>query len=107
MFHITPKINLVNILYRGIVPNYKKGLTCSAIAHNCVWLTNCPNLILTEQAGYEWIKRHEPAIIEIDCTGLEIEPVEYNWCEPPKVSSFEFKFYGVIEPERIVKTTVI
>lgn len=107
MFHITPSKNLTSILTHGIIPNYRKGLTCSELKLSCVWLTNCPALILTEQAGSNWVQKQQPVIIEIDCTGLQVLPAEYNWCEPPMFSRFEFVFYGIIVPKRIVSTTVI
>jgi len=94
LYHITKIENIDSILEKGILPNYKRGITHWSIKQNYVFLTNNVDKIIKEQIGLCWGK--EIVIIEVDI--FKYEPYLYK--STNKISDFEFITDRVL-PEEI------
>tara|TARA_R110000868_G_scaffold195851_1_gene441592 strand:+ start:4105 stop:4443 length:339 start_codon:yes stop_codon:yes gene_type:complete len=86
LYHITKVENIESIMEKGILPNYKKGITCGGRKQTQVFLTNDINKVIKTQIGSVW--ENEIAIFEVEVHN--IEPHRYYCFEPPKDSDFEF-----------------
>jgi len=85
LYHITKVENIKSILENGIIPNYKKGITCGNREHTCVFLTNNINKVIRTQLGGSW---GNVAIFEVSVNNAK--PHKYYCSEPPQDSDFEF-----------------
>ena len=86
LYHITKVENIESIMENGILPDYKKGITCSAAKHNQVFLTNDINKVIDTQIGDSWGNELVIFKVHID----NVKPHKYYCFEPPKDSDFEF-----------------
>jgi len=88
LYHITKVENIESIMEKGILPNYKKGITCGDVKHTQVFLTNNINKVIETQIGDSW--ENEIAILEVEVEVDNIKPHKYYCFEPPRDSDFEF-----------------
>jgi hypothetical protein len=86
LYHITKVENIESIMENGILPDYKKGITCSGVKHNQVFLTNDINKVIDTQIGDSWGNELVIFKVHID----NVKPHKYYCFEPPKDSDFEF-----------------
>lgn len=100
LYHLTPASNVESICERGLVPfENENGLSSAYILsvepwrHQVVWLTDDVDYIIGYQADYHF--RMNAVVLEIDCTGLELEHREGYY------DDHEWLHYGVISPELI------
>ena len=90
LYHITPSNNLPSIMKNGLIPAFKKGLYCgdAATRKPFVWLTDNPEHILSTQAGKEWIEKHSPIVLSVDCSGINVE--QYVSCITGGTATHEY-----------------
>jgi len=94
LYHITKIENIDSILEKGILPNYKRGITHWSIKQDYVFLTNNVDKIIKEQIGLCWGK--EIVIIELDI--ISSQPIFYK--ATGRFSDYEFIVNKVL-PEQI------
>lgn len=109
LFHITPKVNLENILKHGLIPNYRKGM-CSYITDKkpVIWLTNNVRYIIRKQVGWKWVREFEPVVLTINVTDI-IDSIRARIVYPseiPTVCPHEFLIEQVIDPKHIISYKV-
>lgn len=92
LYHITPSENLPSIMKNGLVPAYKKGLTCGPKEYvkTVVWLTDNPAHILATQAGEEWVKKHNPVVLKVSCDGLDVKQYMNSITITPTIVPHEY-----------------
>jgi hypothetical protein len=88
LYHITKVENIESIMEKGILPNFKEGITVDGRKHNQVFLTNDINRVIGTQIGDCW--GNEIAIFEVEINPDDIKPVKYYCFEQPRDSDFEF-----------------
>lgn len=103
MYHVTKREYLVSILQKGILPDFKPGITISGKdKHNCVFLTNDPRDIICNQAGTKWCQKHDVIVLEIDINKNDYEPYKYYSGGTYTLSNHEF-VTSVIKSKQIKK----
>lgn len=105
LFHVTARKNLQSILTNGLIPLKSQGLTMVWPPRTkCVWLTSDFTYILDTQCGIDWIKRNDPAILKVDCDGLDVVP--YIAYATGKLVPHEYQYFGIIGSMRIKQYTL-
>lgn len=103
MYHITKRKYLPSILSKGILPDFKDGITVSGRdKHNCVFLTNDPLDIIYNQAGIKWCEKHDVIVLEINIDQNNFEPHKYYCGGTYTLSDYEF-VTSIIKKEQIKK----
>lgn len=92
LYHITPYKNLSSIMKHGLIPSYKKGLYCgdTSTQKQVVWLTDCPEHILITQAGKEWVKKHKPFVLKVNCDKLDVKQYMCYITDIPRIVPHEY-----------------
>ena len=98
LFHITCKSKITRILREGIQPRKSRGISKEDSHREWVWLTDNPDYILQTQAGRAWARQNTPTILEVDATGLRIEP---HITDAGEIVPHEYKYKGTIDTGRI------
>lgn len=106
LYHITKRKHIMSILRYGLKPAFRRGINCSDIKCDMVFLTNDVDYIAREQCGYKWIKKHDSVVLHVDVTDLYIVPQKYSDGMTYTLSNIEFVTDN-ISPERIVKVEEI
>ncbi len=104
LYHITPQTNILNIMRCGLIPNYSKGLSRSISPDDVgkVWLTDSPDYIFKTQLCDSWINHHQPVLLEIDHTNLNLYPrTSHHLSTGPIVIPHEFWVECTVECSRI------
>ena len=96
LYHVTSERNIESILAFGLIPAYKRGLTCGE-PRDVVWLTTDPKYIMTRQAGETWCNNHSAVILRIRCDRLDIKHFTSF-----DVDSCEYYTEDMIEPYLIL-----
>lgn len=103
MYHITKKKHIESILKKGILPDYRSGITSfKHKKHKLVFLTNDILLISLTQCGIDYCKKYELVALEINTINLNIEPHKYSSYGTYTLSDFEYVTTN-IKPENIIK----
>ena len=88
LYHITKVENIKSIMEKGILPNFKEGITADGRKHKQVFLTNDIYRVIETQIGDCW--GNEITIFEVEININDIKPVKYYCFEQPIDSDFEF-----------------
>lgn len=98
LYHITKPEYVFSILTKGLIPNYKHGMTGGGPRKDFkrIWLTDNPNYIIERQVGDSWPYK----VLSVDCTDLEIEPYKVYFDTGPdgRIVRYEFLYGKDIDP---------
>jgi hypothetical protein len=95
-YHITRPWYVLSILYKGLIPRYKRGITCGK-RQPYIWLTDDPLYIVETQLVPGW----KYSVLEVNCDNLYVKPYITYYKSIPEVVCHQYKYNDVISSERI------